>query len=106
MISDAVDTVQAASLFGYGRDLSVVLLVGVVIASAISVAQSRYDVRRLFVELEQLKTNCSQLEEDWGKLQLEESTYSTHGVVERKARSQLGMLMPDLKAVEHLSPYE
>lgn len=94
---------QEESKLGYGRSLSMILLVVIVIVSAIGVAQSRYDTRRLFVELEQLRADCLQLEEDWGKLQLEESTFSTHGVVEQKARSQLGMIMPDLKAVEHVS---
>ncbi len=102
--ADTVGDFQGTLPLGYGRSVSVILLVVVVIVSAIGVAQTRYDTRRLFVELEQLKADCLKLEEDWGKLQLEESTYSTHGAVEHKARSQLGMLMPALKAVEHLSP--
>ncbi|VAW86419.1 hypothetical protein MNBD_GAMMA16-2250 [hydrothermal vent metagenome] len=100
----SVDRLKDELQFEHSLSLSVVLLVVVVIISAIGVAQSRYDTRRLFVDLEQLKADCSQLEEDWGKLQLEEATYSTHGSIERKARSQLGMLMPNLKTVEHVYP--
>ena len=99
----SVDSLKDELQLKYSQSFSLVLLV-VVIVSAISVAQSRYDTRRLFVELEQLRADYSQLEEDWGKLQLEEATYSTHGMIERKARSQLGMLMPNLKTVEHVYP--
>lgn len=102
--ADTVGDFQGTLPSSYGRSVSVMLLVVVVIVSAIGVAQTRYDTRRLFVELEQLKADCLKLEENWGKLQLEESTYSTHGAVEDKARSQLDMLMPALKAVEYLSP--
>jgi len=100
--SDAASNVKNELQLEYVRGFSLVLLLVVVIVSAIGVAQSRYDTRRLFVELEQLRAACSQLEEEWGKLQLEEATHSTHGTIEDKARSQLGMLMPSLKTVEHV----
>lgn len=99
-----VSNVKNELQFEHGRGFSVALLVVVVIVSAIGVVQSRYDARRLFVELEQLRTDCSQLDEEWGKLQLEEATHSTHGTIEGKARSQLGMLMPSLSTVEHIHP--
>jgi len=102
--SGSANNLKDGLQFEYSQSLPVVLLVVVVIVSAIGVAQSRYDARRLFVELTQLRADCSQFEEDWGKLQLEEATYSTHGLIERKARSQLGMLMPNLKTVEHVYP--
>ncbi len=102
--SDAVSNAKNELPLEYGRGVSVALLVVVVIVSAIGVAQSRYDTRRLFIELEQLRADCSQLEEEWGRLQLEEATHSTHGTIENKARSQLGMLMPSLKTVEHVYP--
>ena len=41
---------------------------------------------------------------DWGRLQIERSTWATHGRVEQMARQELDMRIPDPDGVEILKP--
>jgi cell division protein FtsL len=70
------------------------VLMSLVIASAIAVVYSKHQNRKLFVELQGLKTQRDELEIEWGRLQLEQSTWATHGRIERLARERLQMRMP------------
>jgi cell division protein FtsL len=70
------------------------ILMSLVIASAIAVVYSKHQSRKLFVELQGLKTQRDELEIEWGRLQLEQSTWATHGRIERLARERLRMRLP------------
>jgi cell division protein FtsL len=70
------------------------VLMSLVIASAIAVVYSKHENRKLFVELQGLKTQRDELEIEWGRLQLEQSTWATHGRIERLARERLQMRLP------------
>lgn len=65
-----------------------------VIASGIGVVYVKYLTRMEFGELRTLTQQLHRLEEDWGMLQLEEASLSTHPRVEKAARSRLGMFLP------------
>lgn len=82
--------------------LGVLLLVNVV--TAVAVVYSRHHARGLFVELESLKAERDRLAVEWDRLQLEEGTFATHNLIERKARAKLGMAPPDFEHVEHVVP--
>jgi len=69
-------------------------LVLLTMASAIVCVYSKHQSRKLFVELQVLTTERDALEVDWGKLQIEQSTWSTHARVERLARQQMKMRDP------------
>ncbi len=86
------------------QQLMLLLLVLIVVASAIGVVYSRYQARSLFVELQRHHKRSDDLAVEWDRLQLEEGTLTNLGAIERKARKQLGMLIPDFKAVEHIRP--
>jgi cell division protein FtsL len=73
-----------------GRIFSV-LLVLVVMVSAIGVIYAKHRNRMLYVELNRLQQQQDEINVDWGRLQLEQSTWATHGRVENVARSKLGM---------------
>ncbi|MCW8982767.1 MAG: cell division protein FtsL [Gammaproteobacteria bacterium] len=45
-----------------------------------------------------------QLNTYWGRLQLEQSTWATHGRIEKIARTKLQMVIPDNSEVVRLSP--
>lgn len=70
------------------------LLAIAVLVSALAVVLARHESRRLFVELAELERLRDALDEEWGRLQLEEATWSTHGRIEELARSRLGMHQP------------
>ncbi|WP_070987599.1 cell division protein FtsL [Halofilum ochraceum] len=71
-----------------------------VTASALAVVYSQHQSRALFVELQRLEQEQAELDTQWGRLELEQSTWATHGRIERLAREQLGMRLPDFEREE------
>jgi cell division protein FtsL len=75
-----------------------------VLASAIAVVRARHEARTLFVQLEQLSRSRDDLNIQWGKLQIEQSTLSNHGRVERAAAEQARMVMPRPDEIRVVGP--
>ncbi|HSN17926.1 MAG TPA: cell division protein FtsL [Gammaproteobacteria bacterium] len=74
---------------------AVVALLGVaVFLSAIALIDARHQNRVLFEQLDQLHEQRDQLNIDWGRLLLEESTWSTHAYIEQSATQKLEMGLP------------
>jgi cell division protein FtsL len=71
-----------------------------VLASAIAVVRARHESRALFVELERLSAQRDQLNIDWGKDQLEQSSWSNPAIVERVAADKRAMAFPKPADVE------
>jgi cell division protein FtsL len=72
----------------------IVLIVGILI-SGVGIVYTKYQARRLFVELQVLQEDRDDLEIEWELLQLEESTLATESVVDQVARTRLDMIVPD-----------
>lgn len=68
-------------------------------ASAIAVVYVKHDSRKRFVELQALERERDALSVEWGQLQIEQSTWGTHGRIEALARDRLGLQVP---AAEHM----
>ena len=81
-----------------------VCLVLIIVVSSIGVIYSKHHNRMLYVELRQLETNRDNLNVDWGRLQLEQSTWATHGRVESAARKRLKMRNVDYAEVVIIQP--
>ncbi|MDP2252721.1 MAG: cell division protein FtsL [Thiobacillus sp.] len=64
------------------------------VACALAVIQSQHRSRTYFVELERLKKQAHGLDEQWGKLQLEQSTWANPARVDALARTRLGRIAP------------
>ncbi|GGX46647.1 cell division protein FtsL [Saccharospirillum salsuginis] len=77
-------------------------LMGLVLASAFAVVLVTYQTRVQFAELEQLRQRNQQLDEQWGRLLLEESAFSSPSRVERLARDELKMSEPGADQVRWL----
>ena len=75
-----------------------------VLASAIAVARTRHESRALFVELERLSADRDELNIEFNKLQLEQSTWSNHGFVERTASEQKDMYLPRPDEIQFVTP--
>ncbi|MGD8782962.1 MAG: cell division protein FtsL [Thioalkalispiraceae bacterium] len=79
-------------------------LVLIIVASAIGVIYSKHQNRMLYVELRELETKRDNLNVDWGRLQLEQSTWATHGRIESAARKRLNMRNIDYAEVVIIKP--
>ena len=79
--------------------LNAILLV-VVVLCALSLVTSRHQARKLFVDLEREQVRARAFEVEYGQLQIEQSTWSMPARVEKVARDQLRMQMPDASRIE------
>ncbi len=75
-----------------------------VLGSAVQVIYARHKSRDLFVRLEKLDGERDSLEMDWGRLQLEQSYWSSHAFVERVANTKLQMNLPQTRDVRIVRP--
>jgi cell division protein FtsL len=71
-----------------------IVLALLLIACALAVIQAQHRSRTYFIELERLKKEARSLDEQWGQLQLEQSTWANPARVDAVARQQLGLLAP------------
>jgi len=74
--------------------LAMPLLWLAVLGSAVQVIYARHKARDLFVHLETLNAERDSLDMEWGRLQLEQSYWSSHAFVERVANAKLQMNLP------------
>lgn len=81
------------------RVLVAAVLAAAVMASAVAVVYARHESRRLFIELQSLYEVRDDLNVDWGRLQIERSTWASLGRVEQMAGDKLEMRVPDPAAV-------
>jgi cell division protein FtsL len=66
----------------------------VCVMSAMALIYTKHESRKLFVELEQLTSERDELNIEWGQLQIEQSTWATHGRIEKVATEQLSLVRP------------
>lgn len=74
--------------------LGIVLLTAAVGLSAIGVVWAKHESRKRFVQLQNLQEQQAHMDVEFGQLQLEQSTWATHGRIERLARQKLDMHIP------------
>jgi cell division protein FtsL len=75
-----------------------------VLGSAMQVIYARHNARDLFVRLEKLDAERDALEMEWGRLQLEQSYWSSNAFVERVASAKLQMTLPQTRDVRIVRP--
>lgn len=85
------------------KNVFLILLGTAVFFSAIKVVIARHDTRRLFVEIQKLEKDRDNLNEEWGRLQLEQSTWATDARIESVSRTELHMIEPETRAVMLIS---
>ena len=82
--------------------LVVALLMLGVMGSALGVIYTKHQSRKLFVELQALHKEADELNIEWGRLQLEQSAWSSHGRIEKVARKKLQMKLPGANEVLYI----
>lgn len=90
---------NAERIAGIGRDsmrlgIACGLVLVLIVVSALGVIYSSYKSRQLFSELQRLDREAIRLEEDWGRLLLEQSTWASPARIEHLARTRLDMVVP------------
>jgi cell division protein FtsL len=76
------------------------LLLGILVACALSLVTARHQSRKLFVDLERAQADARGFETEYGKLSLEQSTWGMPARIEKIAREQLKMQLPDSRRIE------
>ena len=67
----------------------------VCVLSALALVYTKHESRKLFVELEALTNERDELNIEWGQLQIEQSTWSTHARIEQVATEDLSLVRPE-----------
>ena len=75
-----------------------------VVASALSIIDTSHQCRQYYSRLQLLESEQWEMQEQWGRLLLEQSTWASHHRVERLARKQLGMRLPRADELEVVLP--
>jgi cell division protein FtsL len=76
-----------------------VILFAAVIVVSIAVVQMRHESRQRFAQLQGQQAERDALNVEWGKLLLEEGTWSQHRRIEIMARSRLNMNTPEAASI-------
>ena len=75
-----------------------------VLGSAVQVIYARHLARGTFVRLEKVNAERDALDMEWGRLQLEQSYWSSNAFVERVANAKLQMSIPQTRDVRIVRP--
>ncbi|MBC7404873.1 MAG: cell division protein FtsL [Cytophaga sp.] len=75
----------------------------VLIVCALSLINSQYQARRLFIELERAQSLGKQYELQWTQLKLDQSTYGKHARIEATATRELDMVPVTPERTQYLT---
>ena len=74
--------------------LLVLVFALVCVLSAMALVYTKHESRKLFVELEHLTHERDEHNIDWGRLQIEQSTWAQHARSEQVATEDLALVRP------------
>lgn len=80
------------------------VLVLVLVACALGIVTAQHKARKIFIDLEQEQQLAKKMEEEWGQLQLEQSTWAMHARIEKIATAYLQMQVPDSSRIQVVHP--
>lgn len=75
------------------------ILAVILVICALAVVTARHQARKLFIELQAVQKKSRDLDVEWGRLQLEQSTWAMHSRIEQIAHDQLRMSVPGPKQI-------
>lgn len=76
------------------------MLFGIIILSSLGLVNSHHQARKLYIALEQLNKDEKLFEQEYGQLQLEQSTWAIDSRVEMIAASRLQMQVPTQSRIQ------
>ena len=71
------------------------LLLALIVLSSLALITAQHQARKLYNELQVELASAKRFEEEMGRLQIEQSTWSTPTRIEKVERERLGMRLPD-----------
>ncbi len=71
------------------------VLLAIVIGCALGVVTAQHQTRESYMALQRRQAQAKQIEVEWGRLQLEQSTWAMHSRIEKIATGYLHMFVPD-----------
>lgn len=74
----------------------VAILATLNVCSALTVVYMKHLSRLSYIEISDYQATADELDVEWSQLQIEESTFSEHGLIEQIAVKRLEMVFPDL----------
>ena len=80
--------------------LMVCTLLTLVVASGVATVYVKHLSRSLFVDLQILEHQQDEMQIEWGKLELEQSTWASHDRITNVAVEQLDLFMPPGDSIE------
>ena len=80
------------------------ILLGILVGCALMLVTSQHQARKLYVELQKEQELATNLDIEWGQLQLEQSTWATHSRIEKIASKNLNMRIPTPSRVQVIGP--
>ena len=86
------------------RNFMFSVLLAVVLASGVAVVYARHVHRQAYVELSRLEHGRDELNIEFGRLQLEQATWSETNRIEQVASERLGMKFPVAGDIVVLQP--
>lgn len=97
---------QAAPEAGRERTLLAAdgVLLLLILLSAFLVVHSTHRCRALYAQLQGLEFARWTLQEDYGRMVIERSTFASHRRIESRARKELNMATPDLARIRVVTP--
>lgn len=84
--------------------MPVIWMLLAVMTSAIAVIYSKHAGRAEFVVLQKLEQKRDVLNEEWGRLLLEQSTWASPSRVEKDAITRLNMIVPTAEMTRVITP--
>ncbi len=82
----------------------VAALLGLLLLTALSVINKKYESRLLFIEIQEQEKLLDNYQIEWGQLQLELSMLTEENRVERVAKDKLKLIMPARENIIYLKP--
>ena len=82
------------------------LLLAVLVACALGLVTSQHNARKRFSELEREHNRARELDVQYGRLQLEASTWGLHSRVAKIATGTLGLRAPDPRRLRVVTRHE
>jgi cell division protein FtsL len=62
-----------------------------ILSSALAMAWTRFEIHREYAQLHNLRMHRDALDDEWGRLLLEQATWATSSRIERIAHERLGL---------------
>jgi cell division protein FtsL len=80
------------------------LLLATCVAAGVGSVYAKHESRRLFMQLQLLDQERDQQISEWGRLQLEESTWADTALVDQAARERFGLIAPARDSIVYVRP--